>query len=187
VPHLYESGVQSVSPYLIARLEGDGPLEKIIDLQILTRFGIALLIEILNNKESVFTTRTVRYSFELRAHQFDELLSNLTLEAKLNLYLYAVEYFNSKSSSNFDKLGDSIVKEAGVILPNAEQLSRIHSEQFFFNVLGLVKSRNFRVSAQDIQIIASEISGFMKRAGNDEIKLVIFDLDNFNRFAKKHL
>ncbi len=177
IPHLYESGVESVSPYVVAKLEGIGPFEKVIDLQILTRLGINSLVKILNNKQSVCTTRMVKYSLELRPHQFDEFLSDLTLEARINLYLYAVEYFDGHPLPNLDKLANSILKETAISLPKIEQLSRINSREFFENVIELVRNRDFRVSAQDIQVIASEISGFMKRAVKDEIKLVVFDLD----------
>lgn len=177
IPYLESLGIKSINAYVVLKLVGEGEYEQIVDLQYLRRTGVPALAKILNQPKTVLTTRMVKYAMDLRSHQFDELLRSVNIEARFNLYFYAIEYFKGRYPQGFNKLKESIEADLSLTLPSAEELSQVTRDDFFEGMTDLFREYEYRVSASNFHEVIDKVKGLLKSRVQESIKAVIFDLD----------
>lgn len=187
--YLMKSGVASVNAFVVAQLysEQDHNFEKMVDLKILKRFGVDPLADVLNNPHAIYTTRVVNYAFQLEDYIFDKLLENLTLGARINLYLYATEYFGNNISPKYDRLARSIERKMKVVVPKTVDIHAANDEQFFLEVVEMIKQYGMRVEVDDFQVIIGRLWSLLSYYKQEaSIKLVLFDLDKTLNFSDRY-
>ena len=164
--YLKDAGAARVEPFVVAKLDGRGDdgFEKVVDLQILRQFGIDPLVDTLNDEQALYTTRTINYSFQLQGYEFHQMLRHLTLMARMNLYLYAIEYFGARAPEGLDWIAELIEAEVGVRCPRAGDFQRIQEEAFFGRVVDLIKRYDMRVPVEEFSAVISEIWREMEMA-----------------------
>ncbi len=156
IARLSAAGVLSVSPYVLVQVDsqGDSDYEDRLNRTALRKQGLAVLSEILNAENGIFTTRLVYLAFELGSPDFERLAATLTLYARLKLYLYALEYFGFQIPSTIDALADSLHKDTGIRFPYCRQLRTAASKDLFRTVLDILEEHGFDPPPKYAQMIA---------------------------------
>ena len=110
---LKKNGASQIIPLAFVRMTGDDhdSYEREIDFTVLKQFGINPLVAVLNDRESIYTTRVINYALTLDKTSFHKLNEQLTTRARLNLYLFAIEYFSNNPPSNMDILAEQLKKD----------------------------------------------------------------------------
>jgi hypothetical protein len=179
---IYEAGVSRIEPYVVTRLvDGDdASYENYINHKALEVDGIQALVSILNNNEAIYTTKTIQYAYELDSDKFNELLSYLEIEAKINLYFYSIEYFASNAPGNIDILADDLKKKLGLELPYSRRLRHIRSEAFFKGAITILKDHNYRISSKSVSEASKRLSDLVLKAYREQrtASIIFYDLHN---------
>jgi HAD superfamily hydrolase (TIGR01509 family) len=176
---LKKVGAKTVDAFVVTGLEDSDRLnfEKIVDQSLLTTFSVDPLSEILNYSENAFTTRSILYTFQRDPENFADLLGHLTLEARLNLYLYALEYFGVRGHANLNALILNIENAVPVYLLRQEDLKGLAS-QFFDEVARMIREEGGRVreeAAVQFTTRINKLADHYRTRGN--IRFAFFDFD----------
>ena len=156
---LLDIGTGTITPYVIAVFDGLGnhAFENKMNHKALIQDPIGVLSKILNDERSAYTTALVKFSFELSPSDFASLLDKLTISAKLNLYLYSVEYFSNLSPQATDILVKQIEKVTGVRFFSSSFLRSIQAKKFFSGIADMLRNRNYRAKVEDAAKIQKEM------------------------------
>jgi len=188
--YLKKEGVVSVQPYVVAKLEQEQTenFEQKLDTTLLRHFGIDPLVEILNDRDSFLTTRTINYAFQRFGEDFKRLLESLNPDARWSLYLYALEYFGFKSHPNFKELEKMVERDLKLKIPDTETLARASEEAFFKDFLARIHAYGSRPPVTDAAQVVSFMRALVKKhlRKQNEVRAVFVDLDKTLNFSKPY-
>lgn len=161
---LLKAGAKFVAPYFVAVFDGlgDHEFENRMNRKALARDPIGVMSSVLNDERSAYTTALLKFCFELNPADFASLLDKMTLSAKLNLYLYSVEFFSQRSPQTADLLVDQIEKETGVRFPASSFLRQIRSKSFFDGVGAIIRERGYRIKVEDAKEILKKMQQLLE-------------------------
>ncbi len=162
------AGVAQVRSYAVATFtsRGDNSFEDRINRTAMTMGGIEPLIEVLNDPDAVYTTRLISYVFELEADVLRLLLERLTVEARLNLYLYSLEYFGIRSPAGVELVAAHLARDPGVALSLPAVLQQVRSRDFFHRCGGILQRYGYRVPLASAEAVADELKQMLAQGDN---------------------
>ncbi|MDP3732380.1 MAG: phosphoribosyltransferase family protein, partial [Candidatus Omnitrophota bacterium] len=187
--YLLKAGVVRLQPYILAKLipKENRNFERVVDLQILKRIGPRALVSIFNDPESIYTTRLVYYTFQLDDREFNRLIDLLTPTARLNLYLYSIEYFDAKSPAKIYRLIKLIENDLKVKLPGSQEFNNMHQNIFYETVIKMIRGYGYHVPCEAAATVSKKLWHYLNiYANKPSAKVVLFDLDKTLSFSSAY-
>lgn len=165
---LQERGCGRVESYVVVRMLSDkqNEYENAINRWAIDRGGVRLLAEYLNSAETIITTRLIFYALKSDPETLPQLLPLLTPAARLNLYLYSLEYFGPRSPETVTRLAAAVKKDTGCSFSDARTLNRIRSGEFFAEVDRALGKYGDRVPLEAAKEMHTEIGELLAQSAD---------------------
>lgn len=176
ISFMLKAGAIRVERYVIFCLDGrgDNTFEYHLDRMAIKQNDVQVLAKILNTKNTIYTTRLLTFTYRLTPKKFSQLLGCLNLNAKFNLYLSSLGYFdglifrsvklcNPFFLKNIDTLANTLRKETNLNLPKSKLLMKISSRQFIQTIERGLEKYQHRVPVQEIKYILNHIQNALKK------------------------
>lgn len=174
VDYLLKEGALEVKPFVLFKMisEKDDSFEKFVNRTALRLDGLDSIIQLFNDRRSIYSRRLLYYAYDLKEENFKELLNKLVPIAKLKFYYFSLAFFgpmNEALYNKFDMLTDEVNRELSLELPKSSVIKKIADPGYFEGLARILEKYEYTFSGEDTDKIATEIAWFFRNSHKDKI------------------